>query len=49
MGKLLADSVTSRDYPVLMAAFMLMALLTVGGNLLADLAYGYIDPRIKVS
>lgn len=48
MGKLLADSLTSRDYPVLMAAFMLMALLTVAGNLIADLTYGYIDPRIKV-
>ncbi len=49
MGKLLADSLTSRDYPVLMAAFMLMAMLTIAGNLLADLTYGWIDPRIKVS
>jgi ABC-type dipeptide/oligopeptide/nickel transport system permease component len=32
-----------------MAAFMIMALLTVGGNLVADLTYGWIDPRIKVS
>ena len=48
MGKLLADSLTSRDYPVLMAAFMIMALLTVVGNLLADLTYGWIDPRIQV-
>ncbi len=49
MGKLLADSLTSRDYPVLMAAFMIMAILTVVGNLIADLTYGWIDPRIKVS
>lgn len=48
MGKLLADSLTSRDYPVLMASFMLMALLTVAGNLLADLAYGWVDPRIRL-
>jgi peptide/nickel transport system permease protein len=48
MGKLLADSLTSRDYPVLMAAFMIMAVLTVAGNLIADLTYGWIDPRIKV-
>lgn len=48
MGKLLADSLTARDYPVLMAAFMVMAVLTVFGNLLADLTYGWIDPRIKV-
>ena len=48
MGKLLADSLTSRDYPVLMATFMIMAILTVAGNLIADLTYGWIDPRIKV-
>lgn len=48
MGRLLAESLTSRDYPVLMASFMIMAALTVAGNLLADLAYGLIDPRIRL-
>ncbi len=48
MGRLLAESLTSRDYPVLMASFMIMAALTVVGNLLADLAYGWIDPRIRL-
>ncbi len=48
MGRLLAESLTSRDYPVLMASFMIMAVLTVSGNLLADLAYGWIDPRIRL-
>lgn len=48
VGRLLAESLTSRDYPVLMAAFMVMALLTVAGNLTADLTYGWIDPRIKL-
>lgn len=48
MGRLLAESLTSRDYPVLMASFMIMAVLTVVGNLLADLAYGWIDPRIRL-
>ena len=48
VGRLLAESLTSRDYPVLMAAFMIMALLTVAGNLAADLTYGWIDPRIKL-
>lgn len=48
VGRLLAESLTSRDYPVLMAAFMVMALLTVAGNLAADLTYGWIDPRIDL-
>jgi peptide/nickel transport system permease protein len=49
MGRLLTESLTGRDYPVLMASFMIMALLTVMGNLLADLTYGWIDPRIRLA
>ncbi len=49
MGRLLTESLTGRDYPVLMASFMIMAVLTVLGNLLADLAYGWIDPRIRLT
>jgi peptide/nickel transport system permease protein len=48
VGRLLAESLTSRDYPVLMAAFMVMALLTIAGNLAADVMYGWIDPRISM-
>jgi len=48
MGRLLAESLNGRDYPVLMASFMLMSVLTVAGNLLADISYGVIDPRIRV-
>jgi peptide/nickel transport system permease protein len=49
MGRLLTESLTGRDYPVLMASFMIMAVLTVVGNLMADLAYGWIDPRIRLT
>ena len=49
MGRLLTDSLVGRDYPVLMASFMVMAFLTILGNLLADLVYGWIDPRIKLA
>lgn len=49
MGRLLTESLISRDYPVLMGAFMIMAVLTVLGNLLADLAYGWIDPRVRLT
>lgn len=48
VGRLLAESLTSRDYPVLMATFMIMAILTIVGNLAADLMYGWIDPRISM-
>lgn len=47
MGRLLVASVTQRDYPVAQAAFLLMALLVVVVNLLTDLAYAALDPRIR--
>jgi peptide/nickel transport system permease protein len=48
MGRLLVESLTARDYPVLMASFMLMAILVIAGNLIADLTYGVADPRIRL-
>lgn len=47
MGRLYVDAVFSRDYPILMGVLMLTAILVVFGNLLADLTYGFLDPRIK--
>jgi peptide/nickel transport system permease protein len=47
MGRLFFDSLTKRDYPVLMGVLMLGAVLIVIGNLIADLIYGILDPRIK--
>ncbi len=47
MGRLFFDSLATRDYPVLMGALMLGAVLIVLGNLIADLLYGLLDPRIK--
>jgi peptide/nickel transport system permease protein len=46
-GRLLVESLVVRDYPVVMGSFMVIALLVVSGNLLADLAYGYLDPRVR--
>jgi peptide/nickel transport system permease protein len=48
MGRLLAESLSGRDYPVLMASFMLMSLLVILGNLMSDLGYGFVDPRIRL-
>ncbi len=48
MGRLFFDSVYARDYPVIMGLLMIGALLTLVGNLLADLAYAAVDPRIRL-
>jgi peptide/nickel transport system permease protein len=48
MGRLFYEAVMARDYPVVMALVTIGALLTLMGNLLADLAYAYADPRIRV-
>jgi len=47
MGRLGYQAVVQRDYTVIMAVTVLLATLTVGGNLLADVAYATIDPRIR--
>lgn len=47
MGRLFVDSIGYRDYPVLMGILMFTALLVVAGNLVVDLVYGAIDPRVR--
>ena len=47
MGRLLFDSLNNRDYPVQLGLLLISAALIVLGNLIADLAYGLLDPRIK--
>ena len=49
MGQLYFSSIMSRDYPTVMAMLVIFAVLTQIGNLLADLAYGFVDPRIRVA
>mgnify|MGYP005840399001 CR=1 FL=1 len=48
MGRLLAESLAGRDYPVLMGAFTMMAALVVLGNLAADVGYAAVDPRVRL-
>ena len=47
LGQLAAASVAARDYPVVMGATLLVALLVIGGNLLADLLHALADPRLR--
>ena len=48
MGRLFYDSVMARDYPTIMGVLSIGAVLTLFGNLLADLLYHAADPRIRV-
>jgi peptide/nickel transport system permease protein len=48
IGQLFLQSVRTNDYPVMMALTMLFSFLTLIGNLLADILYGVVDPRIRL-
>jgi peptide/nickel transport system permease protein len=47
MGRLTVQAVAGRDYPIIMATTMIAAILTVVGNLLADVSYAAVDPRVS--
>ncbi|MFC4449784.1 ABC transporter permease [Halorussus aquaticus] len=47
LGQVIVSSVLSRDYPVSQAAFFMLAVLIILLRLLTDIAYTYLDPRIK--
>ncbi len=47
MGLLFYEAVLSRDYPLVMGITVIGAVLTLAGNLLADLAYAWADPRVR--
>ncbi len=49
MGQLMVQAVFMRDYPVIMGNLVIVSALTLLGNLVADISYGLIDPRIRVS
>ncbi|PYN60190.1 MAG: diguanylate cyclase [Candidatus Rokuibacteriota bacterium] len=48
MGQLMVQAVFERDYPVIMGNLVIVSTLTLGANLLADVTYGLVDPRIRV-
>ncbi|MEZ4640295.1 MAG: ABC transporter permease [Caldilineaceae bacterium] len=47
LGRLLFEAVLNRDYPVLQAAFLLITISVIIGNILADLVYPVLDPRVR--
>jgi peptide/nickel transport system permease protein len=48
VGKLAVDSITMRDYPMIQAYVVWMAIIYVGVNLIADLTYHFLDPRVRL-
>jgi peptide/nickel transport system permease protein len=47
MGRFLIDAIYQRDYPVVQGVNLLIASIIVGANLLVDVTYAYLDPRIR--
>lgn len=49
LGRLLIDSIFTRDYPMIQGAILFITVVVLVTNLLVDLAYSFLDPRIKYS
>jgi ABC-type dipeptide/oligopeptide/nickel transport system permease component len=49
IGRMMADGVANRDYQVVQGGVLLMALIVVITNIIVDIAYAWIDPRIRHS
>jgi peptide/nickel transport system permease protein len=47
MGRLIVDAIFQRDYPVVLAASFVISAMVVFGNLLSDVLYAVVDPRIR--
>ena len=47
MGRILIEAVAHRDFPLLQAAIVIIGMAIVTINLLVDLLYGWLDPRIR--
>jgi len=47
LGTLTVEALNSRDYPVLQGIFLLVAVSVVVANFVADIVYGYLDPRVR--
>jgi peptide/nickel transport system permease protein len=48
IGRLSFEAVRHRDYPLIMGILLIMAVITLGANFIADVAYALIDPRITL-
>jgi peptide/nickel transport system permease protein len=49
MGQLMVEAASGQDYPVAQATFLILAAVVIVLNLIADISYSYLDPRISVA
>jgi peptide/nickel transport system permease protein len=49
VGRMLFEAVYFRDYPVIRSTFLMITFTVVGANLIADLIYPLVDPRVRGS
>jgi peptide/nickel transport system permease protein len=47
LGRYIWDAILKQDYPALQGIFFIISVMVVAANLIADLIYGFLDPRIK--
>jgi len=47
LGRLFVNAINARDYPIVQTCMVLFSVVFIGMNLLVDLCYGFIDPRVK--
>jgi oligopeptide transport system permease protein len=48
MGRFFITAVTNRDYPLIMGVTLLYAAVLVAANVVVDLAYAWLDPRVRM-
>lgn len=48
IGYMIYEAIISRDYPLLQGAFLIISITVVVANLVADILYGYLDPRVRL-
>jgi peptide/nickel transport system permease protein len=49
LGKLFQDALAKQDFPLLQGAFLLLAIAVIVANMLADILYTYLDPRVQAA
>jgi peptide/nickel transport system permease protein len=47
LGSLTVEALSARDYPLLQGSFLLLSITVVIFNLIADILYGFLDPRVR--
>ena len=48
IGTMMIDAIFKRDYAVLQATILFAALASISVNLVVDIAYGFVDPRLQI-